>query len=247
MIRFIYRAYQLIILLPLLVVSTFILGVLIMVVSPLLSGRSRANFCSAIGRCWGKLLVRATFLPVTVIGSENIRKDQSYVIVANHQSCYDIFLMIGFLRSNIRWMMKAPLMKIFVLGRASRLCGHIAVDTSTTSKAYATIEQACHTITDGVSLAVFPEGHRTLDGNIGKFKRGAFNIADKLQLPVLPVTIKGTFQVMPKPRDFKFAEWHPLTMVIHEPIYPIGTGKENVNFLMDEAYRTISNETLLQQ
>lgn len=247
MIRVVYHAYQIVFLLPLLVISTFVLGILIMAISPLLNERWRIRFCSVIGRCWGWLLVRATLLPVTVNGRENLRHGQSYIIVANHQSCYDIFLMIGFLDCNIRWMMKASLMKIFVLGRASRLCGHIAVDTSTPSKAYKTYENACNTITDGVSLVVFPEGHRSLDGNIGQFRRGAFNIADKLQLPVVPVSISGTFHVMPKQRDFKFAEWHPLVMTIHEPIYPIDSGKENVSFLMNESYRIIANETLLQQ
>lgn len=166
-------------------------------------------------------------------------KGQSYIIVANHQSCYDIFLIIGFLRYKIRWMMKSSLMKIFILGRASRISGHIAVDTSSPSKTHETYMRACQTITNGVSLMVFPEGRRSVTGELGPFRRGAFMIADKLQLPVLPITIRGTFEVMPRDRDFKFANWHPLSMIIHEPIQPIGQGADNIEHLMTKSRQAI--------
>lgn len=228
-------------LLPLLVISTFVLGNLIILIAPLGNDKWKAKFSGAIGRCWGWILVRASFLPVEVKGLEKMQDGQSYVIVANHQSCYDIFLMYGFLRRNIRWMMKASLMDVFVLGKAARVCGNISVDTSSSNKILQTYEQACTTIVDGVSLVVFPEGHRTLTGEMGSFKRGAFAIADHLQLPVLPVTILGTYEVMPKHRDFKFAHWHPLRMIVHQPINPIGQGTENINYLMNESRKTIKS------
>ena len=234
-----YHIYQVIFLLPFLVVSTFILGILIILISPLGQDRWCAWFSSKIGQIWGWGIVRATLLPVHVEGREHISKGQSYIIVANHQSCYDIFLIIGFLREKIRWMMKSSLMNIFVLGRASRISGHIAVDTSTPAKTQETYLRACQTITNGVSLVVFPEGRRSETGELGPFRRGAYMIADRLQLPVLPVTIRGTFEVMPRQRDFKFAHWHPLSMTIHEPIQPIGQGNENINHLMEESRKAI--------
>lgn len=233
--KLLYHIYQIVVLLPLLVVSTFVIGLLIIIVCSVAPDPYRAHFSSVMGRLWGWLLVRATFLPVHVEGEENIEKGQSYVIVANHQSCYDIFLLIGFLNIDIRWMMKASLMDIFVLGRASRISGHISVDRSSPSKIQDTYRQACESITEGVSLAVFPEGHRSQDGKLGTFHRGAFSIADKLQVPVLPITIGGTYEVMPRHRDFKFAHWHPLSLKIHEPIKPIGQGNENINYLLNES------------
>lgn len=243
MLKFLYHIYQVVFLLPFLVVSTFVLGVLIIIFCPLGTDRWRGWFSSKIGQCWGWLLVRATLLPVHVEGRENIRKGQSYIIVANHQGCYDIFLMIGFLRCKMRWMMKAPLMKIFVLGRASRISGHVAVDTSTPAKIHETYEQACSAITNGISLVVFPEGRRSMTGELGPFKRGAFMIADYLQIPVVPVTIGGTYEVMPRQRDFRFAKWHPLSMTIHEPIAPIGKGTENIQYLMSESRKAILNNS----
>ena len=79
-----------------------------------------------------------------------------------------------------------------------------------------------------MSLVVFPEGARTFTGHMGVFRRGAFMLADELQLPVVPLTINGSFDVMPRMRDFHWVTWHPLTLTIHKPIDPIGQGKENV-------------------
>lgn len=248
--KLLYHIYQVVFLLPFLVVSTFILGLLIICICPLGSDKWRGWFSSKIGQLWGWLLVRATFLPVTVEGKENIEKGKSYVIVANHQSCYDIFLLIGFLPCKMRWMMKASLMNIFVLGRASRISGHVAVDTSSPSMVHETYLRACSAISNGVSLVVFPEGHRTSTGVMGAFKRGAFMIADRLQAPVVPVTIEGTYEVMPKHRDFKFARRCPVKLTIHKPIMPIGSGNENIDYLRKESHKIIKNkidnEALLQ-
>ena len=74
---------------------------------------------------------------------------------------------------------------------------------------------------------------------MGKFKRGAFVLADELQLPVVPLTINGSFQVMPRMRDFHFVNWHPLTLTIHQPIYPIGQGDDNVNTTMSDSYSAV--------
>lgn len=237
-----YHIYQVLFLLPFLVVSTFVLGVVIICICPLLSDRHRGWLSSKIGKIWGWCLVRATLLHVTIEGKENLDPEKSYVIVANHQSCYDIFLLIGFLPCKLRWMMKASLMKIFVLGRASRISGHISVDTSSPSKVHQTYQHALEAVTNGVSLVVFPEGKRTRTGAMNPFKRGAFMIADKLQLPVVPITIEGTFKVMPRDRDFKFARRHPIKMTIHRPISPIGQGNENLEYLKNESFNAINSK-----
>lgn len=237
--KILYRIYQVLILFPVLIIDTIIIGSLIIISTSFGNDRWCGWIGNKLGKCWGWVMVRATLLPVTVKGRENIKENQSYVIVANHQSCYDIFLLFGFIQRKIRWMMKASLMKVFVLGRASRMSGHIAVDTSSPAKTRETYKQAVANITNGVSLAVFPEGHRSADGKLCRFRRGAFMIADELQLPVVPVTILGTYEVMPKHRDFKFANWHPLTMIIHEPINPIGKGAENIEHIMNESRKAI--------
>lgn len=242
MLTFLYRIYQVFILLPVVVIDTIIIGGTIMLLAPFGGDRWHGVVGSRLGRIWGWVIVRATLLPVRVEGREKLREGQSYVIVANHLSCYDIFLIFGFLGLKIRWMMKASLMRIPFLGGASRVSGFIPVDTSSPSKVHETYLLALKEINSGVSLVVFPEGRRSPDGKLGKFRRGAFMIADKLQLPVVPVTLKGTYEVMPRQRDFHFAHWHPLTMVIHDPVECKEQGAENLEHLMKECRKAISEE-----
>ena len=155
--RFIYHVYQLFILLPVLVIDTAFVGSVIMLVCPLCTKQNSIRFSSFMGRLWGKIIIRTTLLPVELKGLENIDSRQSYIVVANHQSCYDIFLIIGYFNQSLRWMMKASLMKIPFLGGASKTSGFIPVDTSSPSKIHETCDHALKSITNGVSPVVFPE------------------------------------------------------------------------------------------
>jgi 1-acyl-sn-glycerol-3-phosphate acyltransferase len=92
-------------------------------------------------------------------------------------------------------------------------------------------------LTGGMSLVIFAEGSRSFTGHMGYFKRGAFQLADQLQLPIVPITLNGPFDVLS--RTSKWPKWHPLTMTIHDPIYPECKGEENVNRMMEESYKAI--------
>lgn len=238
-IKLLYRIYQIFILLPIVFIDSIVVATSIMIVCPLLPLRKSVSFSSFMCRIWGRIIVRTTLLPVEIKGEENIQKGQSYIVVANHESCYDIFLIIGYFRQNLRWMLKASLMRIPFIGGGCKASGFIPVDTSSPSKVHETCETAIKSVCDGVSLMVFPEGRRSFTGEVGPFRRGAFMIADKLQLPVLPVTISGTFEVMPRYRDFHFARWHKLYLEIHKPIMPIGQGQDNIEFLRTESRKAI--------
>jgi 1-acyl-sn-glycerol-3-phosphate acyltransferase len=114
------------------------------------------------------------------------------------------------------------------------------VDKRGTAKVRATYKAARHILETGnCSVVVFPEGARSFTGHMGVFKKGAFALADELQLPVVPMTINGSFNVMPRMRDWHFVTWHPLTLTIHEPIYPVGQGLENVQTTMQQAYDSV--------
>ena len=91
----------------------------------------------------------------------------------------------------------------------------------------------------GMSLVIFAEGSRSFTGHMGEFKRGAFQLADQLQLPIVPITLNGPFDVLS--RTAIWPSWHPLTMTIHDPIYPTCKGEENVNRMMEESYKIIMN------
>jgi 1-acyl-sn-glycerol-3-phosphate acyltransferase len=234
--KFLYRLYQLCIVLPLFLLVSVVTALTTVVGCLVGNGHFWGYYP---GKYWSRLIVRLLFLPVKVEGRENLRDGQSYVFVANHQGAFDIFLIYGFLNRNFKWMMKRSLRKVPLVGMACAYAHHIFVDRSGVSKIKATYDEARDVLRDGMSLVVFPEGARTFTGHMGKFRRGAFMLADELQLPVCPLTINGSFNVMPRTRDWHWVTWHPLTLTIHKPIEQKGKGREFEKEMEASSYQTI--------
>ena len=159
--------------------------------------------------------------------------------MANHQGPYDIFLIYGFLGRNFKWMMKKSLGQLPLIGRACRSAGHIMVDKSGPRGIQHTCEQGRRVLHGGTSLVVFPEGARTFTGHMGVFRRGAFQLADELQMSVVPITINGSFDVLSRQQGFTFLTWHPLRLTIHPAIAPQESGHDDVQHLMQQSYDTI--------
>ena len=232
-----YKVYQLFIALPIIFVATVLTSLI-----TILGGFINAHvFGYYPGRIWSKVVLRVLLLPIHVEGREHLQPRQSYVFVANHQGPVDIFLIYGYLGRNFKWMMKKALRKMPLVGVACEKARHIFVDKSGPKAIKETIDKARATLQNGTSLVVFPEGSRTFTGDMGLFRKGAFQLADDLQLPVVPVTIDGSFDVLTRMAGFNFVHWHPLRLVIHEPIPPVGEGKEDIKHTMEEAYRVIMN------
>ncbi len=199
---------------------------------------------SFASRWWARIIIWASLIPVTVEGKENIDRSTSYVFVANHQGAYDIFLICGFLGAEIRWMLKRSLEKIPFLGIGCRHAGYIYVDKGNPGAVRATYRRAEQALQGGASLMAFPEGSRTKTGQLNRFKKGAFALADELQLPVVPMTINGSYDILPPQRDGGFICRHPLKLTIHEPILPQSRGEENIERLMTESYTAIAHSVL---
>ena len=235
--KILYYIYQICFALPILLVLT-ILTALVTIVGSLIGGAHIWGYYP--GKIWSQLICVFLLIPVKVRGREKIHKHTSYVFVPNHQGAFDIFLIYGFLGRNFKWMMKKSLRKLPFVGKACESAGHIFVDRSGPKKVLETIRQAKASLKDGVSLVVFPEGARTFTGHMGYFKKGAFQLADDLQLPVVPLTIIGSFNILP--RTGGFISWHPMTLVVHKPIYPQSQGMENIKATMEEAYREIEKD-----
>lgn len=234
--KLIYSLYLICIAIPLLVVITIFVSLSIILCSCLGLGGWGGD---VFGSFWGWSFCRLLLLPVRVEGRERIDKHTSYVFVANHQGAFDIFLIYGFLRRNFKWMMKKSLRKNPFIGKASESAGHIFVDRSGPKAIFNTINQARKVLKNGVSLVVFPEGSRSFTGHMGYFKRGAFQLADELQMPVVPLTIDGSFDVFS--RCSKWPTWHPLRLTIHDPIPPLSKGAENIKTTMEKAYYAIES------
>lgn len=236
--KYLYRIYQLFIAAPLVALLT-LLTTLVTTLGCILGNGHFWGYYP--GKCWSWLTIRILLLPVKVEGREHLDKKQSYVFVSNHQGAFDIFLIYGFLGRNFKWMMKYQLRKMPFIGMACQAAHHIFVDKRGTAKIKQTYLEARQTLKDGMSLVVFPEGARTFTGHMGDFKRGAYMLASDLQLPVVPLTINGSFQVMPRMRDMKWVQWHPLTLTIHEPIPPKEQSSENITATLQESYQVIMN------
>lgn len=232
-----YYIYQICIALPVVLALT-ILTALVTIIGSLIGGGHFWGYYP--GKFWSQLICLFLLIPVRVKGREKVDKRTSYVFVANHQGAFDIFLIYGFLGRNFKWMMKKSLRKLPLVGKACESAGHIFVDRSGPKKIFQTIDQARETLKHGTSVVVFPEGARTFTGHMGYFKKGAFQLADDLQLAVVPLTIDGSYKVLS--RTGKWVHPHRMTLTIHDPIPPKGKGMDNVKETMAEAYAAVESD-----
>ena len=234
--KYLYRIYQVFIAAPLSLAVSIILSLTTVLGCLLGNGHFWGYYP---GKLWSRLLLWFLLIPVKVEGREHLKEGQSYVFVANHQGIFDIFLIYGYLNRNFKWMMKYQLRRLPLVGYACKCAHHIFVDKRGPSRIRKSYDEAREILREGMSLVVFPEGSRTFTCHMGFFRRGAFMLADELQLPVVPLTINGSFDVMPRMRDMHFVNWHPLTLTIHEPIPPKGKGADEERATMDEAYKAV--------
>lgn len=221
--RVLFLFYQVLIWLPLFLLITILTAVTVTI--GCLCGGERF-FSYYPGKIWSKLTCIITLCPIKVKGREKLNQSQSYIFVANHQGAYDIFLMYGYLGFPIKWVMKQSLRKIPFVGKACEAAGFIFVDNSSPKAATKTIEAAESRLINGASIAIFPEGSRTRSGKLGKFKKGAFQMAIDLKLPIVPITINGSYEVMPI--DSYLINPHKMELIIHDPIPTDGLASDNL-------------------
>ena len=237
MLRTLYKVYFWLIAIPVFAIVT-ILTASIVAIGCLLGGERFFSYYP--GMVWARIACIITLCPVKVKGRENIQKGKSCVFVSNHQGAYDIFLIYGHIGTPIKWMMKKGLAKIPFVGFACRMAGFIFVDNSTARTAQKSVLEAKNKLKYGRSLIVFPEGARSPDGRLGRFKRGAYQIAVEQQLPIIPITLNGPYKIMP------IGSWdikpHRIEMTIHPPVIPHkkeNDDKEALQMLVNTTQHTI--------
>lgn len=188
-------------------------------------------------RIWSRAICTLWFVKVKVEGRELLDSRKGYVFVANHQGAFDIWAIYGYLGHNFKWLMKKGLEKIFLVGAACRRAGHIMVDDSNLHAVKETMSQAEKILSNGMSLVIFPEGSRSWDGKLIPFKRGAFMLAAEFGMPVVPITINGSFHAMP--RTTYNVTPGTITLTIHQPIEP-GHKGFNTKQLMEQCRSAIA-------
>ncbi|MHC1702751.1 MAG: lysophospholipid acyltransferase family protein [Tenuifilaceae bacterium] len=231
-----YQPYKWLFFIPFLLVNTIFFGILAVIFSTLINQRIGSFIGGVI---WSRVNAFLTPMIVSVTGKKHINPRQSYVVVSNHQSLYDIFIIYGWLGVDLKWIMKKELRRIPGIGFGSEKVGHIFIDRSNSVKAIKSIDEAKKKLVNGTSVVIFPEGTRSNNGELGPFKRGAFKIAFDLGLPILPITVIGTKDILPSGSLNLFPG--RAKMIIHEPIEINGIEEKNGEKLITEVRARIES------
>lgn len=211
--RWLVLPWTLLVTYPMILVSTAIFGTLAVALS-LIS--KHLGFYAGV--YWARSLTWASWVRVRVEGREHLQAGQSYVILSNHQGAYDILALYGFLGREFRWVMKEELRRVPFLGWGCAAIGHIFIDRRNSARAIASLEEAKRHLSGGVSVLLFPEGTRSTDGRLLPFKKGGFAVARQLALPILPVSITGSNEILPK--ACLFPRPGAVRVRFHAPILP---------------------------
>jgi 1-acyl-sn-glycerol-3-phosphate acyltransferase len=234
------QLYKWFVIIPVMVLSTMLVCILIILFSAL----GMPDFSSRVfGTSWARLNMLFTLMSIEVQGKEIVDPQQSYIVVANHQSLLDIYVIYGYSGIDFKWIMKKELRSIPLFGLACEMMGHIIVDRSNATAALESINLARSRIKDGISVVFFAEGTRSRNGEIEQFKKGAFRLALELGLPILPVSIHNTSKVLPSDT----LDWHPghVKLKFHEPISTTGMDMKDIFALRDQT-RTVIADALVQ-
>lgn len=199
------------------VIWTLIISVVCSVMTILVSYLSKNDdTLHKIVKIWANSILATSGVKVTLRGLSHIKKSQSHVYMSNHQSNFDIPVLISSLPVHFRWLAKTDLFKIPLFGFAMKRASHISIDRSNRRSAFKSLKRAADIIRSGVSVLIFPEGTRSEDGSIEQFKQGGFVLAIDSGMPIVPVIINGTFPIMP--RDQPVIKRGNVTLTICKPI-----------------------------
>jgi 1-acyl-sn-glycerol-3-phosphate acyltransferase len=179
------------------VTATLVLGVLTFVAYPFDRKGRVGHQCA---RLWGRIALLANRVKLRVEGMERLNGKGPYIFMSNHQGYYDIFTLVSHLPYQFKWLAKKELFSVPFLGWTMAAVGYISIDRGGTRDTVEAMNEAARKIRDGMSVVIFPEGSRSPDGSIQPFKKGGFTLAIKSKVPIVPIAISGSGDIMPKNR-----------------------------------------------
>ncbi len=230
-----YPLYQWLVYVPLVVLAT-LLGALLAVPLALLVSPRLANLWVAVP--WGRVLTWLVPVRVEVEGLEHIDAGQSYVVVANHQSQFDIPVIYGWIGLDLRWVAKAELSRIPFVAAGCRAIGHIFINRADPEQAREAINRAVGRLKPGTGLMFFAEGTRSRTGELLPFKKGAFRVAVDQQLPILPVTVIDTREILPA-RSLRIRPGR-VRMIVHPPLETAGLAQDKSGELRRRCHSVVA-------
>ncbi|HTZ39567.1 MAG TPA: lysophospholipid acyltransferase family protein [Syntrophales bacterium] len=192
-----------------------------------------------IATLWARILLWISSVKTEVIGRENILQNRPQIFMANHQSGFDILIVLAHMDTYFAWIAKKELFSIPIFGDAMKKGGYISIDRKNFIRAMRSISDAARIIQEGKSVMTFPEGTRSMDNRVHPFKKGVFHLALKAGVPIVPVTIIGSGDIMPK----KSLRVHPgkITMVIDKPIDVTTYSEETVDDLIHRVHEVVAS------
>ena len=196
------------------------------------------NFAHRCARAWAWLILKTTGVRVRVTGLEHLEAGRSYVFAANHQSIYDIPIIFASVPAQLRIVAKESLGRIPFMGWHLRRAGHLLVDRRNPGPDI--VEKMRRLVGESSSLIVFPEGTRSADGRLGRFKKGSFIVAIDARLPVVPVSVTGSRHVMKKGRLMVCPGDVQLT--VHQPIPTADVAREDVLAFADRVREIVGRD-----
>jgi 1-acyl-sn-glycerol-3-phosphate acyltransferase len=213
---------------------TVVMATISLVLSPFDSSGAMQHWCA---RWWCRLIAWTIGARITVRGAENLEPARTYVYMANHCSLVDIPAMFAYLPYQFRIMAKKELFYVPFMGWHLWTAGNFPVDRGDPRKTARSLRSVVEGVRSGKSLAVFPEGTRSPDGKLHELKPGAFKIAIRAGVPIVPVAIRGTHDILPKhslvPRP------GVVEVVIGKPIDTQGLEGQSLRDLMEQVYQAI--------
>jgi 1-acyl-sn-glycerol-3-phosphate acyltransferase len=238
---FVWRWFSYLVLYPLIGVATAFFGSIAMVVGLWdRSGRQQ----HMLARVWAWVLLRIAFCPVTVEHAERLKIEGPAVYACNHLSYYDTPALFAKLPFQFRIIAKAPLWKIPFVGWYLQHSGQVPIDQSSSRAGVASLLRGVATLKSGLPLMVFPEGGRAVGGQLQVMAAGAAFIAIKAQVPLVPLTLIGTYELLPihvyalRPR--------PVKLIVGEPMSTVGMTTKDAETLT-ERMRAVIHETYVAE
>ena len=201
-------------------------------------GGKKLHFFGAMP--WARVILWISGVKGSVSGLDNLQTGKPYIFMSNHQSYFDIFVLLANIPVAFKFIMKQELMKIFLLGPIMRRAGYIGLERKDPRKAVKSMNRAAEKIRNGASVLIFPEGTRSPDGRLQTFKKGGFHLAVKSGCDIVPVYIQGTHRIVPK-GSFRINNKGMYKLYIGSPIQVKGCKKKDIPKLMDRVRDAMLN------
>lgn len=188
-------------------------------------------------RTWSWLIMKTIFSPVKVTGLDKIDTSKPHVYAANHASALDIPVLYANLPFQFRIAFKKELLSYPVVGWQLKRSGQVCIDQQNPAHSISSIRAALKGLKDGLPLVIFPEGGRSPDGYIKPFLPGAFFLAIKAQVDIVPVALVGTYELLPM--DTYHIKCRPLEMRVGEPISTVGLTMRDLEALSARVQKAV--------